>query len=210
MGKKIYAVKKGRTIGFFDNWEECQASVIGFSGAVYRGFPDRKSAEKWLRGDNSPCKSDSKVGNTKSEYQYKIYCDGSYDAATKNTGYGIVVLKDNEVIYTRNDSSYDEYDSGNITGEIFGTLEALAYCKEQNITGVEIFYDYAGIECWANGSWAANKTISKRYVNELQTTYKGIDIKFTKIQAHSGVEHNELADKLAKEAVKRANSVSLC
>lgn len=205
MGKKVYAVKKGRTIGFFDNWEECQASVIGFSGAVYMSFPDRKSAEKWLRGDNSPCKSDSKVENTKSEYQYKIYCDGSYDAATKNTGYGIVVLQDNEVIYTRSDSFYDEYGSGNVTGEILGVLEALAYCKEQNITGVEICYDYAGIESWANGDWAANKPISKFYVDELLNKYKGIDIKFTKIKAHSGVEFNEMADKLAKEAVERNN-----
>lgn len=33
--KKYYAVRKGRTIGVFDNWAECEESVLGFSGSEY-------------------------------------------------------------------------------------------------------------------------------------------------------------------------------
>ena len=36
--KKYYAVKKGKTTGIFQTWEECRASVEGFSGAEYKGF----------------------------------------------------------------------------------------------------------------------------------------------------------------------------
>ena len=36
--KKYYAVRKGRTIGVFDNWAECEESVLGFSGSEYKGF----------------------------------------------------------------------------------------------------------------------------------------------------------------------------
>lgn len=211
MSKKVYAVRAGRKTGIFDNWDECKASVTGFSGAVYMGFSDKKSAEEWFKNESCPeAVKDVDSADNGQEYQYKIYCDGSYDAETKIAGYGIVVLQNNEVIYTKNDSFPDEFGSRNVTGEIHGVIEALAYCKEQNINDVEILYDYAGIESWAKGEWAANKSVSKYYVNELQTKYKNMDIKFTKVPAHSGVEYNELADRLAKEAVEKYNSISPC
>ena len=35
---KYYAVKAGNNPGLFDNWPECQESIKGFSGAVYKSF----------------------------------------------------------------------------------------------------------------------------------------------------------------------------
>ncbi len=43
--KKYYVVWKGRTPGIYDNWEACKKEVEGFQGALYKGFPDRASAE---------------------------------------------------------------------------------------------------------------------------------------------------------------------
>lgn len=42
---KYYVVWKGRTPGVYDNWEACKEEVQGFQGALYKGFPDKESAE---------------------------------------------------------------------------------------------------------------------------------------------------------------------
>lgn len=44
--KKYYVVWKGRTPGVYDNWEDCKHEVEGFQGALYKGFPDKASAEE--------------------------------------------------------------------------------------------------------------------------------------------------------------------
>ncbi len=46
--KKYYAVKKGKSTGIFQSWEECRASVEGYPGAVYKGFPGLEEAEGYL------------------------------------------------------------------------------------------------------------------------------------------------------------------
>lgn len=45
---KYYAVKVGYKTGVFDNWEECKASVDGFTGAVFKSFKSLNSAEEYL------------------------------------------------------------------------------------------------------------------------------------------------------------------
>ena len=45
MKNKYYVVWKGRTLGVYDNWEACKQQVEGFQGALYKGFPDKASAE---------------------------------------------------------------------------------------------------------------------------------------------------------------------
>ena len=48
--QKYYAVAKGRSTGIFDNWEECQESIKGFSGATYKSFNSQELAEQYLIG----------------------------------------------------------------------------------------------------------------------------------------------------------------
>lgn len=43
---KYYVVWKGRTPGVYDHWEACKKEIEGFTGALYKGFPDKKSAEE--------------------------------------------------------------------------------------------------------------------------------------------------------------------
>lgn len=46
--KKYYAVLKGRKVGIFTSWEECDEQVKGFSGAIYKSFKTRGEAEAAL------------------------------------------------------------------------------------------------------------------------------------------------------------------
>ena len=42
---KFYVVWKGNHPGVYDNWEACKKEVENFPGALYKGFPDKVSAE---------------------------------------------------------------------------------------------------------------------------------------------------------------------
>ena len=45
MKNKYYVVWKGRNPGVYGSWETCKAEVDGQKGALYKGFPDRASAD---------------------------------------------------------------------------------------------------------------------------------------------------------------------
>ena len=38
MAKKYYAVRKGREIGIFTDWSECEKQIKGYSGAEFKSF----------------------------------------------------------------------------------------------------------------------------------------------------------------------------
>ena len=42
---KFYVVWAGRTPGVYDSWEACKREVVGQKGALYKGFPDKASAD---------------------------------------------------------------------------------------------------------------------------------------------------------------------
>jgi ribonuclease HI len=44
----FYAVGKGRTTGIFTTWTECQESVKGFSGAMFKKFDTKGDAEGFI------------------------------------------------------------------------------------------------------------------------------------------------------------------
>nr|XP_027069573.1 ribonuclease H-like [Coffea arabica] len=52
---KCYVVFAGRQTGIFTEWEDCHASINGFSGNLYKSYPTRKQAdEAFARYKNRP------------------------------------------------------------------------------------------------------------------------------------------------------------
>jgi hypothetical protein len=47
-GSSVYAVARGRKRGIFDSWDECNASVKGFSGPVFKKCNSITDAKQWL------------------------------------------------------------------------------------------------------------------------------------------------------------------
>jgi ATP-dependent DNA helicase PIF1 len=45
---KFYAVAAGRTPGIYDTWEEAEAQITGFPGAIFKGFPTKDAAEAFI------------------------------------------------------------------------------------------------------------------------------------------------------------------
>lgn len=201
---KYYAVKTGKQTGIFTNWDECKKSVNGFSGAVYKSFKSEKEALEYLNGATNTVNASevSEIAKTSpvDSNTAIAYCDGSYNDDIKKFSYGVVVMYDGkEYEFAKAFNVVDE--SRNVTGEIFGAMKAMQFCLDNNIKALDLYYDYAGIEAWATGNWKANKELTKKYANFCKALKDKLNVNFIKVQAHTGVELNERADKLAKAAL---------
>ncbi len=199
MAKKFYAVKNGYHIGIFETWEECQKEVSGYSGAEFKGFATRSDAEEYLGVNQQISLFDDGIPQTKTAV---AYVDGSYNIETKKYGCGVVLFAcGEEITVSRAFSDPDMALMRNVAGEIEGAMAAMQYCIDNNIEEIDLYYDYAGIEKWCSGEWKTNKagTINyKRFYDEIKKTVK---VNFIKVKGHSGDKYNDMADKLAKEAV---------
>ncbi|MDU3828142.1 MAG: RNase H family protein, partial [Peptostreptococcus sp.] len=66
---------------------------------------------------------------------------------------------------------------------------------------LDLYFDYNGIEKWCTGEWKTNKEGTKNYKQFYDGIKNRLRVNFYKVKAHSGVDYNELADKLAKESL---------
>lgn len=193
--KKFYAVKAGRKPGIYLNWDACKAQITGFSGAVYKGFETEDEARLFL--------SDSRIEKEPSEDALVAYVDGSYNVATKEFSYGMVLLEAGEVIAKECEKSNDASLAAmrNVAGEIKGAEAAMRYAKEHDRKELVIYHDYEGIAKWCLGEWKANKEGTKAYKAFYDAVSRQIQITFVKVKGHSGDTYNEMADQLAKQAL---------
>ena len=194
-----YAVKVGRNSGIYTSWDECKAQVEGISGCEYKGFQTKEEAVRYLNNI-----SDKSLGIWSSNTAITIFVDGSYDNDTKIYGYGCVAIHENGEIVKFNGigENQDFSKLRNVAGEILGTVQAVKYAMEYGFPSVEICYDYLGIEKWATKEWKAKTFLTATYAMYMEEWQKYINISFRKIAAHTNVEYNEIADRLAKQAIK--------
>ena len=193
MAAKFYAVRKGRKTGIFRNWDDCRASVHGFSGSEYKSFGTLEEAQAFLHGVQK---------EEVEEDRLRIYVDGSFHAGTGEFSYGMVVLL-KEGIQTFH-KKYDDKELAamhNVAGEIKGAEAAMRYAMEHGIRKIAIYHDYEGIAKWCLGLWKTNKEGTRAYKSFYDEASRQIDIQFVKVAGHSGDTYNEMADQLAKEAL---------
>lgn len=89
----------------------------------------------------------------------------------------------------------------NVAGEINAALSAVELAIELRLDSITLLYDYNDISAWANLEWARNNKVTESYANKMQDYMNLIDINFIKVEAHTGIKGNEIADRLAKQAV---------
>lgn len=205
MASKYYAVKKGKVPGIYLNWNDCKAMVDGYPGAVYKSFKTIEEAEKFITGEKiisgmkASGKNTSESGETCSTY---AFVDGSFNKATHTYGYGGFLVTDNEKYVLQGaDNDAEMATMRNVAGEIKGAEAAVKKAIELGIKELVIYYDYMGIEMWATGAWQRNKAGTIAYHEYIMSVKDKIKLTFVKVKGHSGVEGNEEADKLAKQAV---------
>ena len=77
----------------------------------------------------------------------------------------------------------------------------MQYALDHGIPKIAIYHDYEGIAKWCLGLWKTNKEGTKAYKAFYEEARKEIEIRFVKVTGHSGDTYNEMADRLAKEAL---------
>lgn len=201
MAKKVfYAVRKGHKAGIFESWERCKAQVEGFSGAEYKGFATLSDAEEYM-SEGEPIINEATAPVEVRDGEISAYVDGSYNIKTRVYGFGVVLLLPKgevEEIFGSGEKD-NAVSMRNVAGELKGAIIAMQYAVNNNYKKLTIYYDYEGIAKWARREWRANLEVTKAYRDFCQKIKKIIEVKFVKVLAHSGVEYNELADKLAKQ-----------
>lgn len=215
--KKFYAVKVGRKPGIYGTWSETEEQVKGFSGAKYKSFSDKESANTYIFNevDNVPGKySEKSVGmNEKIQEEVKklkdgeviSFVDGSYSSdndGKEKYSFGAVIIT-NESEYSLYEAFVNSNDISfrNVAGEIEGAKQVISWAIDKQKTKLKVFYDYAGIEKWATKEWKAKTSLTQEYSKFFEEKSKLINIEFQHVKAHSGISYNEKADELAKKAL---------
>lgn len=194
---KIYAVRKGKKPGKYYSWDECKKQVLGFKNAEYASFETEKEADAFLNAEmNNLDETDI------SSLETYAFVDGSFNESKKMYGYGgFLIHKGEKIILQGSGQDEDMATMRNISGEILGSKAAIEKALDIGLKEITIFYDYMGIEMWANGLWKRNKKGTEAYYDYVQSVKDKIKIHFVKVKGHTGIEGNEEADKLAKQSV---------
>lgn len=229
MKKKVYACWfKGREDEaiFFTNWDECSAYVKGLSGILYRSFPNRISAKKFLSSTNKNSKLSTSANQSVFTFDARdpatlhIYVDGSYLPSHDEAGWAWVAIgKDGQeleehIIAEGAGVSPEPALSRNIDGEVLATLKCvewfITYTTDNPHMGfnqVIIHHDYVGIAKWALGEWKTNTLLTQNFRTSMEG-YLNIlkkhqfTLHFNKVLAHSGNRWNDYVDQNAREAIR--------
>ena len=189
---KYYAVKVGRVSGIYSSWDECKAQVDGYEGAIFKSFSNIVDAQDYLDSKKVEVSLNSPVA----------YVDGSFNNETNEYSFGVVLLIDGNEYYFKKSFAEDELSSmRNVAGEIKGAGFIIQYCLNRGIKELTIYHDYEGISKWYQNEWKANLYGTKKYQEFSSEAKDKIDVKFVKVKSHSNDHYNDIADKLAKEAL---------
>lgn len=204
-----YAVKKGHKVGIFEQWDECQRSISGFSGAEYRKFNTKVEAEAYLENrDIWKEKIDKDIENG-----YLVaFTDGSFDKQLGRYSYGVLIVapdkKEYELCGYGNNPKY--ISTQNIIGEILGSINAMDWAVSNGYEKIKIYHDYEGLAKWISGEWKAESDVARMYKAILTEKYAGLlDIAFEAVKGHSNNSYNDKVDILAKSALHDRKYVAI-
>lgn len=159
---------------------------------------------------------DTKADEEEEEEYVKIYCDGACSGNPGNAGSGLAIYSSKKkpvLLY----GAYEEIGTNNIA-ELNALHQALIIASQthsENIISIYSDSKYA-IDCittWAYG-WKANGWTKKggeiknlELIIEAHNLYEKLKskIEIIHVKGHSGIEGNELADRMAVYTIKEKN-----
>jgi ribonuclease HI len=212
----FYAVAKGRQIGIFTSWSDCNESVKSYPYAKYKKFDTKEEAERFVE-DYSYIKKENEKEKEKElmEPEYYVYTDGACSNNGKKNacaGIGIYFGKND----TRNVSERIEGKQTNNKAELTAIIKVYHIIEtdllENKIVTIVSDSEYAircattyGEKCDQSG-WK-KEIPNKELVKQAYELYKDCKcVQFKHIMAHTQKTDihslgNEQADKLANRAI---------
>lgn len=163
-------------------------------GRSREGLPDR---EKRPKGMGDP------------DGGLVVYVDGSYEHSVKRYAFGCVFILPDDTVYVENGSGSnpDTAKLRNVSGEMLGAMYAVRWAIRNGFSRIELRYDYEGIEKWVTGEWRSRTELTGKYAEAMRRWMESIQMRFTKVAAHTNVYYNELADRLAKDGLLERDEI---
>lgn len=225
----FYAVAKGKKIGIYKTWKECESQITGFKGSVYKKFNTKKEAQEFIQNYKTNLKKESETESSESEtasekkieknIDYYVYTDGAcINNGKKNAKAGIgIYFGEND---KRNVSKRVDGKQTNNTAELTAIIETYKIIKKdiKLKKNIVIFTDSSyALKCI--GSYGEKLDLkewkddipNKELVKKIYEIYKNIkNVEFRYIKAHTGKNDihsigNENADKLARMSISERN-----
>jgi len=228
--KKYYVVWKGRNTGIFTDWPTTQAQVAGFPGAKHQSFLTKEEAETAFKGTPGQARAKS-AGAAKSktsskskspsldqfdpDFDIHIYCDGGCNPNPGECGSGVAVYESG-ILSALYHGLYDVKGTNNIA-ELNALHQAMLIAddKTQEKKAVQILsdsmYSINAMTVWAP-SWKQKGQLDGKgkplknvdLIREMYDLFSQIEslINIEHVPAHSGIEGNELADRLSTLAIQ--------
>ena len=214
--KKVYAVARGRAVGIFTSWSECEKQVRGFAGARFQSFTDVNAALAWLSGAkgtaSAPAPASTPAQKKAASVDYTIFTDGSCLRNPGGPGGWAIVAK-NMATGKVLERSAGNPSTTNNRMELTAAIEALRYAPEG--TRVALYTDSQylknGITKWVAGwkrrGWKkadGQPVLNQELWMELDQLYAAHTVEFHWVKGHAGNPLNERCDTLAKQAAMAA------
>lgn len=205
MSKSYYGVKKGNTVGIFDNWNEASASIYKYKGAMYKKFKTLEEAEDYMNSNEAAMsnryETEEQIFALLKEHEVYAYVDGSNKGDASAFSWGVILFINGKKIKLSGVGNEKFNSYRNVAGELFASVNAVNYAIKANKKKIIICHDYSGIRHWALGEWKTKNELSKHYKNFFDSALKKIEVQFVKAEGHTGDTFNEEVDKLAKKAL---------
>lgn len=155
MKNKYYVVWKGHNPGVYDSWEACKKEVEGFQGALYKGFPDKTSAEDaFAKGFSGFEKKEKSIPNSSlltphSPLSPAIAVDAACSGNPGKMEYqGVFVDFGTEPATTTTLFKSPVFENGtNNIGEFLAIVHALAWQKQKKVF-YPIYSDSVNAQKW--------------------------------------------------------------
>lgn len=122
----------------------------------------------------------------------KVYSDGAYSSSRNQGGWAFVILENGEKLFSDFGS---ELSTTNNRMEIISALNAILYCKANDINNIMLYSDSMYLIGTMTKNWKKNKNID--LWDKMFGAVSGINIEWMHTKGHSGDKWNEHCDMLA-------------
>lgn len=131
----------------------------------------------------------------------EVYVDGSFYQGMYGGGY--VIYNGRDIIWQdcgvgKNDKEL--LSMRNVSGEMTAAMRAANWIQKHNERAI-IYHDYNGLGYWARLEWKRNNKFTQAYAEYMNPFIDSGMITMKWVKGHKGIEGNEIADRLAKQAI---------
>ncbi len=220
--KRYYAVARGRRPGLYTSWDGpdgAKRQVLGFPGALYKGFSSREDAMRFL--ENPPVGGQVPAGpraaapdrpedSPRPEAGVVVYTDGGCIDNPGPGGWAAVILRGDERTEMSGGFRLTTNNRMELTACIQG-LRSLGPEDEDAVVFTDSRYLVDAVEKgwarrWRSRGWMrdrAHRALNEDLWEELLCLLDRRRVVFRWVRGHAGDPENERCDELAREAARR-------